>query len=129
MSEYQYYELLAVDAPLSAARRAAVRQVSSRADVTATGSSSSTSGHQWGDIRGVVGAFLRNYYDCHLHVTNGGTRRFAFRLPADLVDRKAVAAYAHPDSLIVRPSGEWLIVDIDPRDDSGDWDFPRDASG
>ena len=126
MSEYQYYEFLAVDAPLSAAQVAAVRRVSTRADITAT---RFVNEYQWGDFKGDVDAFLRDYYDCHVHVTNWGTRRFAFRLPADLVDRKVIEAYAHADSLAVRPAGEWLIVDIDPRDESGDWDDPADADG
>ena len=36
MSEYQYYEFLAVDRPLTAAEQAEVRQLSTRARITAT---------------------------------------------------------------------------------------------
>ena len=36
MSEYQYYEFLAVDRPLTATEQAEVRQLSTRARITAT---------------------------------------------------------------------------------------------
>jgi hypothetical protein len=36
MSEYQYYEFLAVDRPLTAAEQAEVRELSTRARITAT---------------------------------------------------------------------------------------------
>ena len=36
MSEYQYYEFLAVDRPLTAAEQAEIRQLSTRARITAT---------------------------------------------------------------------------------------------
>jgi len=36
MSEYQYYQFLAVDRPLTAAEQAEVRQLSTRARITAT---------------------------------------------------------------------------------------------
>ena len=126
MSEYQYYEFLAIDRPLTAAQVTAVRQVSSRADISA---SRFVNEYQYGDFKGDVDQFLRDYYDCHVNVTNWGTRRFAFRLPVDLIDRSAVKAYAHPESLEVRPAGaDAVIVDIDPRDDSGDWDYPEDSA-
>ena len=36
MSEYQYYEFLALDRPLTAKQRAELRSISSRAEITAT---------------------------------------------------------------------------------------------
>ena len=44
MSEYQYYEFLALDRPLTAEQRAELRSISSRAEITATRLSTSTSG-------------------------------------------------------------------------------------
>ena len=49
MSEYQYYEFLAVDRPLTAAEQAEVRQLSTRARITAT---SFTNEYHWGDFKG-----------------------------------------------------------------------------
>ena len=36
MSEYQYYEFLALDRPLTREQRAELRSISSRAEITAT---------------------------------------------------------------------------------------------
>ena len=52
MSEYQYYEFLAVDRPLTAAEQAEVRQLSTRARITAT---SFANEYHWGDFKGSPG--------------------------------------------------------------------------
>jgi hypothetical protein len=49
VSEYQYYEFLAVDRPLSEAQRAQLRALSTRAEITAT---RFTNEYQWGDFKG-----------------------------------------------------------------------------
>ncbi len=122
MSEYQYYEFLAVDRPLTPAQVAAVRAVSTRAEITPT---RFVNEYQWGDFKGSVDEFLTRYFDAHVHVTNWGARRLAFGLPRDLVERSAVEAYAHDLSLNVIPAGNRLIVDVDPRDDAGDGDWDQ----
>jgi hypothetical protein len=42
VSEYQYYEFLALDKPLTDEQRAELRKLSSRAEITPPGSSMST---------------------------------------------------------------------------------------
>jgi len=49
MSEYQYYEFQAIDRPLDASAREALRALSSRARITAT---SFTNAYNWGDFSG-----------------------------------------------------------------------------
>jgi hypothetical protein len=49
VSEYQYYEFLALDRPLTAAEQAEVRRLSTRARITAT---SFTNEYHWGGFRG-----------------------------------------------------------------------------
>ena len=49
MSEYQYYEFLALDRPLTEEQRAELRSISSRAEITAT---RFTNEYQWGDLKG-----------------------------------------------------------------------------
>ncbi len=49
MSEYQYYEFQAIDRPLSEADRQALRDLSTRARITAT---SFTNSYEWGDFKG-----------------------------------------------------------------------------
>jgi len=49
MSEYQYYEFLALDRPLTAEQRAELRSISTRAEITAT---RFVNEYQWGDLKG-----------------------------------------------------------------------------
>ena len=49
MSEYQYYEFLALDRPLTTEQRAELRSISSRAEITAT---RFVNEYQWGDLKG-----------------------------------------------------------------------------
>ena len=48
MSEYQYYEFLALDRPLTEKQRAELRSISTRAEITAT---RFVNEYQWGDRR------------------------------------------------------------------------------
>jgi hypothetical protein len=49
MSEYQYYEFLALDRPLTEKQRAELRSISTRAEITAT---RFVNEYQWGDLKG-----------------------------------------------------------------------------
>ena len=64
MSEYQYYEFLAVDRPLDTKALAAVRALSTRARITPT---SFVNTYQWGDFKGDPRALVERYYDAFLY--------------------------------------------------------------
>jgi hypothetical protein len=49
LSEYQFYEFLAVDRPLDARQLGEVRSLSTRADITPTGF---VNVYHWGNFRG-----------------------------------------------------------------------------
>jgi len=49
MSEYQYYEFLALDRPLTEKQRAEQRSISTRAEITAMRFANE---YQWGDLKG-----------------------------------------------------------------------------
>jgi hypothetical protein len=49
MSEYQYYEFLAIDGPLTSEEMAALRALSTRAHITPV---SFTNFYNWGDFKG-----------------------------------------------------------------------------
>jgi hypothetical protein len=49
MSEYQYYEFLALDRPLTENQRAELRSISTHAEITAT---RFVSDYHWGDLKG-----------------------------------------------------------------------------
>jgi hypothetical protein len=118
MSEYQYYEFLAVDRPLTAAEQAAVRQLSTRATITAT---SFTNEYHWGNFRGDPYLMMRRYYDAHLYLANWGTHQIMLRLPRALLSPKIAEQYGVDGHVGVTATPEWVILDLISEDDSGEW--------
>ena len=110
MSEYQYYEFQAIDRPLSEADRQALRDLSTRARITAT---SFTNSYEWGDFKGDPAKLMERWFDLHLYLANWGSRRLMIRLPKRLVDRRLLDAFlSEVDCATFSVSGENLIVDI-----------------
>ncbi|MCK9894422.1 hypothetical protein [Frankia sp. AgB32] len=120
MSEYQYYEFLAVDRPLDAQALAAVRALSTRARITAT---SFVNEYHRGDFRGDPDELVDRYYDAHLYLANWGTRRILLRLPRSLLGLEAVERYCVDNHVTVRTAGQYLVLDLTSEDESGDWDL------
>ena len=124
MSEYQYYEFQAVDRPLDASERAELREVSSRADISAT---SFVNSYDWGNFKGDPRLLMERYFDLFLYLANWGSRRLSIRLPARLIDVSALERFCLDDEIAnVRTVGPHAIVDIwrDEIDD-GDWEDGR----
>lgn len=90
MSEYQYYELRAVDHPLDDQAQRELRAISSRATITAT---SFTNTYSWGNLKANPARMLARWFDALLHVTSWGTRWLAFRLPQGAVSADDRAPY------------------------------------
>jgi len=125
LSEYQYYEFQAIDRPLTEGDRQALRALSTRARITAT---SFTNSYEWGDFKGDPARVMESWFDLHLYLVNGGSRRLMIRLPKPLVDRYRLDAFLQEvDCATLRVVGENLILDIC-RDEMEfeDWD---DGSG
>ena len=118
MSEYQYYEFLAVDHPLDERQQAEVRALSTRARVTAT---SFTNEYHWGNFRGDPRKMMERYYDAHLYLTNWGTHQVMLRLPRALLSLEVAEQYCIDPHLAAWASGEHLILDLTSEDESGDW--------
>jgi hypothetical protein len=122
MSEYQYYEFLAIDRPLDHAAQDALRSISSRARITAT---CFINHYEWGDFKGDPRRFMERWFDLHLYLANWGTRRLMLRMPARFVNCKDIDRFLREiDWVEVWISGDNLIVDIQ-RDEEGaddDWD-------
>jgi hypothetical protein len=124
VSEYQYYEFLAVDRPLDDAEQAEVRSLSTRARITAT---SFVNEYHWGDFKGNPNRLMERYYDAHLYVTNWGTHRVMLRLPGDLLEPGVVEDYCVGDQLCSRVAGEFIVLDFTSEDHAGEFDFDYDA--
>ncbi|MBE1875444.1 hypothetical protein [Myceligenerans pegani] len=109
MSEYQYYEFLAVDRPLTSEQQAAVRELSTRAQITAT---SFTNEYHWGDFKGSPEELVRDFYDLHLYHANWGSRRLLLKLPASALKGVRLEEYVVGDHMDARRSGKNVILDL-----------------
>src|SRR4030095_2986250 len=119
MSEYQWYEFVALDRPLSAAEMAALREISTRAEITTT---RFWNEYQWGDLKADPAALLARYFDLHLYFANWGTRRLMFRLPRKTVDVAVLEASLPGDTATLTTKREHVIIDLhsetdEPEDD------------
>ena len=68
MSEYQYYEFLAIDRPLTADEMAELRALSTRATITPV---SFTNEYNWGDFKGDPDKLMQRYFDAHVTAGEG----------------------------------------------------------
>ncbi|TJZ98828.1 hypothetical protein [Actinacidiphila oryziradicis] len=121
MSEYQYYEFLAVDRPLTEEELRQVRALSTRADITPT---RFVNEYHWGDFRGDTTKLVERLYDAHLYYANWGSRRLVLRLPGTVLPAKRAAPYAKEESLSVWTRSGHTLLDFSlSSDDGGEWDF------
>ncbi len=125
MSEYQYYEFLAIDRPLNGTEQAEVRSLSTRARITAT---SFVNEYHWGDFKGDPSRLMERYYDAHLYVANWGTHRVMFRLPCDLLDPDVAEDYCVGDEVSAWVTDEFIVLDFSSEDHVGEFDFDYDAA-
>lgn len=109
MSEYQYYEFLAIDKPLAEEQRAELRKLSSRAEITAT---RFVNVYNYGDFRGSPQKLMERYFDAYCHLANWGTRRLMFRLPRVLLDAEAARHYCHTDAASVIVTDDHVIISL-----------------
>ncbi|MFB6392967.1 hypothetical protein [Polymorphospora lycopeni] len=122
MSEYQYYEFVALDQALTAKQQGELRAVSSRGRIT---SSSFVNDYQWGDLKADPAKWMERYFDAHLYLANWGTRRIMLRLPRASLDPGTAAKFCVGES-----AGSWatrthVILDLRTEDEDGDeewWD-------
>lgn len=78
MSKYQYFELIAIDEPLTPKQMAKLRACSTRANITPT---SFVNEYHWGDLKGDPVEWMRRYFDAHIYVANWCTCVLSLRLP------------------------------------------------
>ena len=119
VSEYQYYEFLALDKPLTNEQRAELRKLSSRAEITAT---KFVNEYNYGDFRGTPEKLMERYFDAFCYLANWGTRRLMFRFPRALLDAETARKYCHTDAASVIVTDDHVIISLYlNRDPDGDW--------
>jgi hypothetical protein len=119
MSEYQYYEFLALDRPLDERQRAELRALSTRARITAT---SFVNEYHWGDFRGNPAALMERYFDAFLYLANWGTRRLMIRLPRGLLDLGVAERYCTGDAASSWAAGDHVILSLSSEDEDEYWE-------
>jgi hypothetical protein len=124
VSEYQYYEFLAIDQALDERQQGELRALSTRADISAT---KFVNEYHWSDFRGNPRALMERYFDAFLYFANWGDRQLMLRLPAGLLDLETAQRYCVDDEL----TGAWqhddhVILSFMYQDEGGDWDYTDD---
>jgi hypothetical protein len=109
MSEYQCYEFVALDRPLSPKQIAELRQISTRADVTPT---RFWNEYDWGDLKADPAKLLERYFDAHMYRANWGTRRLMLRLPIGRVDAESLRAYFVGGAATAKVVRDHLVLDL-----------------
>ncbi len=71
MSEFQYYEFVAIDRPLSATAQKQLRSITSRATITST---RLVNTYEWGDFKADPRELVAKHFDAFLYYANWGTR-------------------------------------------------------
>lgn len=99
MSEYQYYEFMAVDRPLTREQMSELRASSTRARITTTGFINE---YHFGSFKGNADAWMERYFDAFLYTANWGTNILKLRLPESFLDAKTACAYCHSEHAEVR---------------------------
>jgi len=130
MSEYQYYEFVAIDQPLSAGEQAELRAISTRALITPT---SFVNHYEWGDLKADPRRLVERYFDAFLYLANWGTHRLMFRLPTEVLGPSATAVaeqYLVGDCSTAWTTGGYVVIDLFAEDEGGEYDEEwLDASG
>jgi hypothetical protein len=124
MSEYQYYEFLAIDQPLGQSEMAALRRLSTRAEITSTRFQNE---YNWGDFKGSPDKMMEKYFDAHVYFANWGTYRLMLRLPKGAIDKRTLSLYMIDDVLSFKYTNDHLILEWTRNDDGpeGDWTDPE----
>lgn len=119
MSEYQYYEFLAVDRPLSPDQMAELRKLTTRAEISPTRLQNV---YHWGDFKGDPLALMEQYFDAHVYVTNWGTRQLLLGFPRSLLDLRTAKRYEIEPGLDVQVRPERVILEFLDEDPESEWE-------
>ena len=108
MSEYQYYEFLAIDRPLTENEIATLRALSTRATITPV---SFTNEYNWGDFKGDPDKLMNWCFDVHVCVANWRRGIFMVSLPIEALTKETARAVAVPYMLNIKATKtHWIIT-------------------
>lgn len=119
MSEYQCYEFLAIDTPLTPKQQRELREISTRAEISST---RFWNEYQWGDLKADPRKLLAHYFDVHHYFANWGTRVLMMRVPASMVELAMLKPYFSGHGAKLSKAGKYVVAefwanDEEPRDE------------
>jgi hypothetical protein len=120
LSEYQYYEFVAVDRRPETHELEVLRSLSTRADITPT---SFVNTYEWGNFRGDPRVLVERYFDAFLYLANWGTRELILRFPARLIDLDTAQRYCVGDTVSVWGQGGNVIVTAMSEEEQGEFEW------
>jgi hypothetical protein len=107
MSEYQHYEFVAIDEPLTPKQIMELRARYSRASITLT---SFVTNYQWGNLKGDPVDWMRRYFDAYVYVANWSTCFLYLRVPKSAFDVKTLQVFKTKTVLLVKQTKtHWLV--------------------
>lgn len=114
MSEYQCYEFVALDRPLTSKEMSALRAISSRAEITPT---RFWNEYHWGDLQADPAKLVQRYFDAHLYFASWGTHRLMLRVPNGRVDVSVLRPYMCGHGVTAKAAGNHVVIDLVSEDD------------
>jgi hypothetical protein len=109
VSEYQSYEFVALDRPLTPAEIAELRSISTRAQITPTRFFNE---YHWGDLKADPAELLVRYFDVHVYFANWGSRRLMFRLPLHAVSLDDLRACVPGGPVTLTVTEHHVVLDL-----------------
>ncbi len=109
MSEYQYYEFIAIEKPLTSQQMAELRQVSTRASITSTRFENE---YNYGDFKGEPKQWIEEYFDAFIYTANWCSCQFMLRVPLECLSAKTVQGFKHEmlDTFeITKTATHWIL--------------------
>lgn len=109
MSEYQRYEFMTIDRPLTRAQLDAVNDLSSHIEASST---HALIEYHWGDFKHNPIDVLYEFFDGVLYWANWGSPQLAFRFPHDILPADLLNGYDLGDFVTFTKHRDYDILDI-----------------
>src|SRR5213080_1918433 len=109
MSEYQRYEFMTIDRPLTRAQLDAVNDLSSHIEASST---HALIEYHWGDFKHNPIKVLHEFFDGFLYWANWGSPQLAFRFPHGILPADLIDGYDLDDFVTFTRHPDYDILDI-----------------
>jgi hypothetical protein len=110
MSEYQRYEFMTIDRPLTGQQLDAVNDLSSHIEASST---HALIEYNWGDFQHDPIKILHRFFDGFFYWASWGTTQMAFRFPHGILPTEIAAEYSIDEFVTLTQHADYDILSID----------------